>query len=149
MISKEMKLKVIDLVIEDFSTRRVYNDGKARIFACYLKVLDTLKNIVNIRDNEEESILYLDYVRDYRGDMLSTGRINTNFFKEYETVKSYIDKIYGFIDNIADVYIFNNCKELIFLDRNLNTKVDNVITIDLTEPLKLGELDVTPLTQVL
>ena len=148
MISKEMKLKVIDLVIEDYSTRRVYNDGNARIFACYLKVLDTLKNIVNIRNNEEESILYLDYVRDYRGDMLSTGRINTHLFKEYETVKSYIDKIYGFIDNV-DTYIFNNCKELIFMDRNLNTKLDNIITIDLTEPLKLGELNVAPLTQVI
>ena len=148
MISKEMKLKVIDLVIEDFSTRRVYNDGNARIFACYLKVLDTIKNIVNIRNNEEESILYLDYVRDYRGDMLSTGRINTHFFKEYETVKSYIDKVYGFIDNV-DTYIFNNCKELIFMDRNLNTKVDNIITIDLTEPLVLGKLDVAPLTQVM
>ena len=148
MISKEMKLKVINLVIEDFSTRRVYNDGNARIFACYLKVLDTIKNIVNIRNNEEESILYLDYVRDYRGDMLSTGRINTHLFKEYETVKSYIDKIYGFIDNV-DTYIFNNCKELIFMDRNLNTKLDNIITIDLTEPLKLGELDIAPLTQVI
>ena len=148
MISKEMKLKVIDLVIEDFSTRRVYNDGNARIFACYLKVLDTIKNIVNIRNNEEESILYLDYVRDYRGDMLSTGRLNTHFFKEYETVKSYIDKVYGFIENV-DTYIFNNCKELIFMDRNLNTKVDNIITIDLTEPLKLGELNVAPLTQVI
>lgn len=148
MISKEMKLKVINLVIEDFSTRRVYNDGNARIFACYLKVLDTLKNIVNIRNNEEESILYLDYVRDYRGDMLSTGRINTHLFKEYETVKSYIDKVYGFIDNV-DTYIFNNCKELIFMDRNLNTKVDNIITIDLTEPLKLGELNIAPLTQVI
>lgn len=148
MISKEMKLKVINLVIEDFSTRRVYNDGNARIFACYLKVLDTIKNIVNIRNNEEESILYLDYVRDYRGDMLSTGRINTHFFKEYETVKSYIDKVYGFIDNV-DTYIFNNCKELIFMDRNLNTKVDNIITIDLTEPLELGKLDIAPLTQVI
>lgn len=148
MISKEMKLKVINLVIEDFSTRRVYNDGNARIFACYLKVLDTIKNIVNIRNNEEESILYLDYVRDYRGDMLSTGRLNTHFFKEYETVKSYIDKVYGFIDNV-DTYIFNNCKELIFMDRNLNTKVDNIITIDLTEPLVLGKLDITPLTQVI
>ena len=148
MISKEMKLKVIDLVIEDFSTRRVYNDGNARIFACYLKVLDTIKNIVNIRNNEEESILYLDYVRDYRGDMLSTGRINTHLFKEYETVKSYIDKIYGFIDNV-DTYIFNNCKELIFMDRNLNTKLDNIITIDLTEPLKLGELNIAPITQVI
>jgi hypothetical protein len=148
MISKEMKLKVIDLVIEDYSTRRVYNDGNARIFACYLKVLDTLKNIVNIRNNEEESILYLDYVRDYRGDMLSTGRINTHLFKEYETVKSYIDKIYGFIDNV-DTYIFNNCKELIFMDRNLNTKLDNIITIDLTEPLKLGELNIAPITQVI
>ena len=148
MISKEMKLKVINLVIEDFSTRRVYNDGNARIFACYLKVLDTIKNIVNIRNNEEESILYLDYVRDYRGDMLSTGRINTHLFKEYETVKSYIDKIYGFIDNV-DTYIFNNCKELIFMDRNLNTKVDNIITIDLTEPLKLGELNIAPITQVI
>lgn len=148
MISKEMKLKVIDLVIEDYSTRRVYNDGNARIFACYLKVLDTLKNIVNIRNNEEESILYLDYVRDYRGYMLSTGRLNTHFFKEYETVKSYIDKIYGFIDNV-DTYIFNNCKELIFMDRNLNTKVDNIITIDLTEPLKLGELNIAPITQVI
>lgn len=148
MISKEMKLKVIDLVIEDYSTRRVYNDGNARIFACYLKVLDTIKNIVNIRNNEEESILYLDYVRDYRGDMLSTGRLNTHFFKEYETVKSYIDKVYGFIENV-DTYIFNNCKELIFMDRNLNTKVDNIITIDLTEPLKLGELNIAPLTQVM
>ena len=148
MISKEMKLKVIDLVIEDYSTRRVYNDGNARIFACYLKVLDTLKNIVNIRNNEEESILYLDYVRDYRGDMLSTGRINTHLFKEYETVKSYIDKIYGFIDNV-DTYIFNNCKELIFMDRNLNTKLDNIVTIDLTEPLKLGELNIAPITQVI
>lgn len=148
MISKEMKLKVIDLVIEDYSTRRVYNDGNARIFACYLKVLDTIKNIVNIRNNEEESILYLDYVRDYRGDMLSTGRLNTHFFKEYETVKSYIDKVYGFIENV-DTYIFNNCKELIFMDRNLNTKVDNIITIDLTEPLKLGELNIAPLTQVI
>lgn len=148
MISKEMKLKVIDLVIEDYSTRRVYNDGNARIFACYLKVLDTLKNIVNIRNNEEESILYLDYVRDYRGDMLSTGRINTHLFKEYETVKSYIDKIYGFIDNV-DTYIFNNCKELIFMDRNLNTKLDNIITIDLTEPLKLGELNIAPITQAI
>lgn len=148
MISKEMKLKVINLVIEDFSTRRVYNDGNARIFACYLKVLDTIKNIVNIRNNEEESILYLDYVRDYRGDMLSTGRLNTHFFKEYETVKSYIDKVYGFIDNV-DTYIFNNCKELIFMDRNLNTKVDNIITIDLTEPLKLGELNIAPITQVI
>ena len=148
MISKEMKLKVIDLVIEDYSTRRVYNDGNARIFACYLKVLDTLKNIVNIRNNEEESILYLDYVRDYRRDMLSTGRINTHLFKEYETVKSYIDKIYGFIDNV-DTYIFNNCKELIFMDRNLNTKLDNIITIDLTEPLKLGELNIAPITQVI
>lgn len=148
MISKEMKLKVINLVIEDYSTRRVYNDGNARIFACYLKVLDTLKNIVSIRNNEEESILYLDYVRDYRGDMLSTGRLNTHFFKEYETVKSYIDKVYGFIENV-DTYIFNNCKELIFMDRNLNTKVDNIITIDLTEPLKLGELNVAPLTQVI
>ena len=148
MISKEMKLKVIDLVIEDFSTRRVYNDGNARIFACYLKVLDTIKKLVNIRNNEEESILYLDYVRDYRGDMLSTGRLNTHFFKEYETVKSYIDKVYGFIDNV-DTYIFNNCKELIFMDRNLNTKVDNIITIDLTEPLELGKLDIAPLTQVI
>lgn len=148
MINKEMKLKVINLVIEDFSTRRVYNDGNARIFACYLKVLDTLKNIINIRNNEEESILYLDYVRDYRGDMLSTGRLNTHFFKEYETVKSYIDKVYGFIENV-DTYIFNNCKELIFMDRNLNTKVDNIITIDLTEPLKLGELNIAPLTQVI
>lgn len=49
----------------------------------------------------------------------------------------------------VDTYIFNNCKELIFMDRNLNTKVDNIITIDLTEPLKLGELNVAPLTQVI
>ena len=98
MINKEMKLKVIDLVIEDFSTRRVYNDGNARIIASYIKVLHTLKKLVTEHDDNKETILYLDYVRDYRGDMLSTGRINTRFLKEFETVKSYIDKLYGFID---------------------------------------------------
>ena len=35
------------------------------------------------------------------------------------------------------------------MDRNLNTKVDNIITIDLTEPLELGKLDIAPITQVI
>ena len=35
------------------------------------------------------------------------------------------------------------------MDRNLETKLDNVITIDLTEPLELGKLDVAPLNQVM
>lgn len=142
MINKEMKLKVIDLVIEDFSTRRVYNDGNARIVASYIKVLHTLKKLVTEHDDNKETILYLDYVRDYRGDMLSTGRINTGFFKEFETVKSYIDKVYGFITNLVDTYIFNNCKELIFTEfvfskKPEETKHDKVITIDLTQPLVL------------
>ena len=142
MINKEMKLKVIDLVIEDFSTRKVYNDGNARIIACYIKVLHTLKKLVSEHDDSIESILYFDYVRDYRGDMLSTGRINTGFFKEFETVKSYIDKVYGFITNLVDTYIFNNCKELIFTEfvfskKPEEIKHDKVITIDLTEPLVL------------
>lgn len=137
MINKEMKLKVIDLVIEDFSTRRVYNDGNARIIACYIKVLHTLKKLVTKHDDNRETILYLDYVRDYRGDMLSTGRINTRFLKEFETVKSYIDKLYGFIDGVIDSYVFNNCKELIFTKKSLDSDNDEVITIDLTEPLVL------------
>ena len=137
MINKEMKLKVIDLVIEDFSTRRVYNDGNARIIASYIKVLHTLKKLVTKHDDNKETILYLDYVRDYRGDMLSTGRINTRFLKEFETVKSYIDKLYGFIDGVVDTYIFNNCKELIFTKKLLDSDNDEVITIDLTEPLVL------------
>ena len=137
MINKEMKLKVIDLVIEDFSTRRVYNDGNARIIACYIKVLHTLKKLVNEHDDNKETILYLDYVRDYRGDMLSTGRINTRFLKEFETVKSYIDKLYGFIDGVIDPYVFNNCKELIFTKKLLDSDNDEVITIDLTQPLVL------------
>lgn len=137
MINKEMKLKVIDLVIEDFSTRRVYNDGNARIIACYIKVLHTLKKLVTEHDDNKETILYLDYVRDYRGDMLSTGRINTRFLKEFETVKSYIDKLYGFIDGVIDPYVFNNCKELIFTKKLLDSDNDEVITIDLTQPLVL------------
>lgn len=137
MINKEMKLKVIDLVIEDFSTRRVYNDGNARIIACYIKVLHTLKKLVTEHDDNKETILYLDYVRDYRGDMMSTGRINTRFLKEFETVKSYIDKLYGFIDGVIDPYVFNNCKELIFTKKLLDGDNDEVITIDLTEPLVL------------
>lgn len=137
MINKEMKLKVIDLVIEDFSTRRVYNDGNARIIACYIKVLHTLKKLVTEHDDNKETILYLDYVRDYRGEMLSTGRINTRFLKEFETVKSYIDKLYGFIDGVVDTYVFNNCKELIFTKKSLDSDNDEVITIDLTEPLVL------------
>lgn len=137
MINKEMKLKVIDLVIEDFSTRRVYNDGNARIVACYIKVLHTLKKLVTEHDDNKETILYLDYVRDYRGDMLSTGRINTRFLKEFETVKSYIDKLYGFIDGVIDPYVFNNCKELIFTKKLLGSDNDEVITIDLTQPLVL------------
>lgn len=137
MINKEMKLKVIDLVIEDFSTRRVYNDGNARIIASYIKVLHTLKKLVTEHDDNKETILYLDYVRDYRGDMLSTGRINTRFLKEFETVKSYIDKLYGFIDGVIDPYVFNNCKELIFTKKLLDSDNDEVITIDLTEPLVL------------
>lgn len=137
MINKEMKLKVIDLVIEDFSTRRVYNDGNARIIASYIKVLHTLKKLVTEHDDNKETILYLDYVRDYRGDMLSTGRINTRFLKEFETVKSYIDKLYGFIDGVIDPYVFNNCKELIFTKKLLDNDNDEVITIDLTEPLVL------------
>lgn len=137
MINKEMKLKVIDLVIEDFSTRRVYNDGNARIIACYIKVLHTLKKLVTEHDDSKETILYLDYVRDYRGDMLSTGRINTRFLKEFETVKSYIDKLYGFIDGVIDPYVFNNCKELIFTKKLLDSDNDEVITIDLTQPLVL------------
>lgn len=137
MINKEMKLKVIDLVIEDFSTRRVYNDGNARIIACYIKVLHTLKKLVTEHDDNKETILYLDYVRDYRGDMLSTGRINTRFLKEFETVKSYIDKLYGFIDGVIDPYVFNNCKELIFTKKLLDNDNDEVITIDLTQPLVL------------
>jgi hypothetical protein len=137
MINKEMKLKVIDLVIEDFSTRRVYNDGNARIIACYIKVLHTLKKLVSEHDDSIESILYFDYVRDYRGDMLSTGRINTRFLKEFETVKSYIDKLYGFIDGVIDPYVFNNCKELIFTKKLLDSDNDEVITIDLTQPLVL------------
>ncbi len=137
MINKEMKLKVIDLVIEDFSTRRVYNDGNARIVASYIKVLHTLKKLVTEHDDNKETILYLDYVRDYRGDMLSTGRINTRFLKEFETVKSYIDKLYGFIDGVIDPYVFNNCKELIFTKKLLDSDNDEVITIDLTEPLVL------------
>ena len=137
MINKEMKLKVIDLVIEDFSTRRVYNDGNARIIACYIKVLHTLKKLVAEHDDNKETILYLDYVRDYRGDMLSTGRINTRFLKEFETVKSYIDKLYGFIDGVIDSYVFNNCKELIFTKKLLDSDNDEVITIDLTQPLVL------------
>lgn len=137
MINKEMKLKVIDLVIEDFSTRRVYNDGNARIVACYIKVLHTLKKLVTEHDDNKETILYLDYVRDYRGDMLSTGRINTRFLKEFETVKSYIDKLYGFIDGVIDPYVFNNCKELIFTKKLLDSDNDEVITIDLTQPLVL------------
>ena len=137
MINKEMKLKVIDLVIEDFSARRVYNDGNARIIASYIKVLHTLKKLVTEHDDNKETILYLDYVRDYRGDMLSTGRINTRFLKEFETVKSYIDKLYGFIDGVIDPYVFNNCKELIFTKKLLDNDNDEVITIDLTEPLVL------------
>lgn len=137
MINKEMKLKVIDLVIEDFSTRRVYNDGNARIIASYIKVLHTLKKLVTEHDDNKETILYLDYVRDYRGDMLSTGRINTRFLKEFETVKSYIDKLYGFIDGVIDSYVFNNCKELIFTKKLLDSDNDEVITIDLTQPLVL------------
>lgn len=137
MINKEMKLKVIDLVIEDFSTRRVYNDGNARIVASYIKVLHTLKKLVTEHDDNKEIILYLDYVRDYRGDMLSTGRINTRFLKEFETVKSYIDKLYGFIDGVIDPYVFNNCKELIFTKKLLDSNNDEVITIDLTQPLVL------------
>lgn len=137
MINKEMKLKVIDLVIEDFSTRRVYNDGNARIIASYIKVLHNLKKLVTEHDDNKETILYLDYVRDYRGDMLSTGRINTRFLKEFETVKSYIDKLYGFIDGVVDTYVFNNCKELIFTKKSLDSDNDEVITIDLTEPLVL------------
>lgn len=137
MINKEMKLKVIDLVIEDFSTRRVYNDGNARIVASYIKVLHTLKKLVAEHDDNKETILYLDYVRDYRGDMLSTGRINTRFLKEFETVKSYIDKLYGFIDGVIDPYVFNNCKELIFTKKLLDSDNDEVITIDLTQPLVL------------
>lgn len=137
MINKEMKLKVIGLVIEDFSTRRVYNDGNARIVASYIKVLHTLKKLVTEHDDNKETILYLDYVRDYRGDMLSTGRINTRFLKEFETVKSYIDKLYGFIDGVIDPYVFNNCKELIFTKKLLDNDNDEVITIDLTEPLVL------------
>lgn len=137
MINKEMKLKVIDLVIEDFSTRRVYNDGNTRIIASYIKVLHTLKKLVNEHDDNKETILYLDYVRDYRGDMLSTGRINTRFLKEFETVKSYIDKLYGFIDGVIDPYVFNNCKELIFTKKLLDSDNDEVITIDLTQPLVL------------
>ena len=135
MISKEMKLKVIDLVIEDFSTRRVYNDGNARIFACYLKVLDTLKLLVE-HNGDKETILYFDYAKDRRGDMMPTGRVNTGFFKEFETVKSYIDKVYGFID-LVDYYIFNEFKELVFLDMDVEYKMDKVITIDLTEPLTM------------
>lgn len=137
MINKEMKLKVINLVIEDFSTRRVYNDGNARIVASYIKVLHTLKKLVTEHDDNKETILYLDYVRDYRGDMLSTGRINTRFLKEFETVKSYIDKLYGFIDGVIDSYVFNNCKELVFTKKLLDSDNDEVITIDLTEPLVL------------
>lgn len=137
MINKEMKLKVIDLVIEDFSTRRVYNDGNARIVASYIKVLHTLKKLVTEHDDNKETILYLDYVRDYRGDMLSTGRINTRFLKEFETVKSYIDKLYGFIDGVIDPYVFNNCKELIFTKKLLDSDNDEVITVDLTQPLVL------------
>lgn len=137
MINKEMKLKVIDLVIEDFSTRRVYNDGNARIVASYIKVLHTLKKLVTEHDDNKETILYLDYVRDYRGDMLSTGRINTRFLKEFETVKSYIDKLYGFIDGVIDPCVFNNCKELIFTKKLLDSDNDEVITIDLTQPLVL------------
>ena len=137
MINKEMKLKVIDLVIEDFSTRRVYNDGNARIIASYIKVLHTLKKLVTEHDDNKETILYLDYVRDYRGEMLSTGRINTRFLKEFETVKSYIDKLYGFIDGVIDPYVFNNCKELIFTKKLLDSDNDEVITIDLTQPLVL------------
>lgn len=137
MISKEMKLKVIDLVIEDYSTRRVYNDGNARIVACYIKVLHNLRNLVTEHDDSKETILYLDYIRDYRGDMLSTGRINTRFLKEFETVKSYIDKLYGFIDGVVDPYVFNNCKELIFTKMSLDSYDEVTITIDLTEPLVL------------
>lgn len=137
MISKEMKLKVIDLVIEDYSTRRVYNDGNARIVACYIKVLHNLRKLVTEHDDSKETILYLDYVRDYRGDMLSTGKINTRFLKEFETVKSYIDKLYGFIDGVVDPYVFNNCKELIFTKMSLDSYDEVVITIDLTEPLVL------------
>jgi len=145
MINKEMKLKVIDLVIEDFSTRRVYNDGNARIIACYIKVLHGFRKLAEEHDDNKETILYLDYVRDYRGDMLSTGRINTRFFKEFETVKSYIDKIYGFIDQVVDPYVFNNCKELIFTEVEIgkgseDKTVDRVITIDLTEPLNLEKV---------
>ena len=69
--------------------------------------------------------------------MLSTGRINTRFLKEFETVKSYIDKLYGFIDGVIDPYVFNNCKELIFTKKLLDSDNDEVITIDLTQPLVL------------
>ena len=136
MINKDMKLKVIDLVIEDFSTRTVYNDGNARIIACYIKVLKTLKLLVE-HHRDKETILYLDYARDRRGDMIPTGRVNTHFFKEFETVKSYIDKVYGLVD-LVDYYIFNEFKELIFLDMDVECKMDKVITIDLTEPLTMN-----------
>lgn len=137
MINKEMKLKVIDLVIEDYSTRRVYNDGNARIVACCIKVLHNLRKLVTEHDDSKETILYLDYIRDYRGEMISTGRINTRFLKEFETVKSYIDKLYGFIDGVVEPYVFNNCKELIFTKMSLDSYDEDVITIDLTEPLVL------------
>lgn len=135
MINRDMKLKVIDLVIEDFSTRTIYNNGNARIIACYIKVLKTLKLLVE-HHGDKETILYLDYARDRRGDMMPTGRINTHFFKEFETVKSYIDKVYGLVD-LVDYYIFNEFKELIFLDMDVEYKMDKVITIDLTEPLTM------------
>jgi hypothetical protein len=135
MINRDMKLKVIDLVIEDFSTRTIYNNGNARIIACYIKVLKTLKLLVE-HHGDSETILYLDCARDSRGDMISTGRVNTHFFKEFETVKSYIDKVYGLVD-LVDYYIFNHFKELIFLDMDVEYKMDKVITIDLTEPLTM------------
>lgn len=137
MINKEMKLKVFDLVIEDYSTRRVYNDGNARIIACYIKILHNLKKLVSEHDDSVESVLYFDYVRDYRGDMISVGRIYTGFFKEFETVKSYIDKLYGFIDGVMHYYISNNFKEVIFTEISLDREPERTITIDLTQPLVL------------
>lgn len=136
MINKDMKLKVIDLAIEDYSGRTVYNNGNARIIACYIKVLKTLKLLVE-HHGDKETILYLDYARDRRGDMIPTGRVNTGFFKELETVKSYIDRVYGIIE-LVDYYIFNEFKELIFLDMDVEYKMDKVITIDLTEPLTMN-----------
>lgn len=137
MINKEMKLKVIDLVIEDYSTRRVYNDGNARIVACYVKVLHNLKKLVSEHDDTVESVLYFDYVINYWGDMSSVGRIYTGFFKEFETVKSYIDKVYGFINDLVDYYITNNFRELIFTEVSLDREPERTITIDLTQPLVL------------